>query len=516
MSAAILEGFDWKAPDYDLIWRRRMQYLENLRAQPGILPGVREHFKHHPVDFINAFGVTYDPRNADIGLPTLIPFLLSPKQAEFIGWLVGLWRAREDGLTEKSRDTGATWLCVATAVWMWLFHGAVSVGFGSRKEEYVDQLGDPKSIFWKVRKFIELLPSEFLPAGYVEKRHAPYMRVINPATGATIIGEAGDNIGRGNRTSIYFKDESAFYERAEAIERALSQTSNCKIDVSTPNGNGNVFYRKRHAGKIPVFTLHWRDDPRKDEAWYQRERAKAENPVTIAQELDIDYNASVSNAWISGDLIAQAQANGPADVEAVGGWIVGVDAAHFGDDESIIHMRKGRLNLEQIRMSKVDGPVLAARVEQECDDLGGPDMITAIVIELDGPGVSAFDQLRRGRYGHLVQGVHTGARRNDARNYNVRAWAWRRARDYMQDVPVCLWPDPELKSQLASMLYSFKDGLLLMMAKVDYKKKFGRSPDRADAFVLTFATVEEPVAQPETPDPAVVGLIHHQHGWLGA
>jgi phage terminase large subunit len=84
------------------------------------------------------------------------------------------------------------------------------------------------------------------------------MRVLNPENGASIVGEAGDNIGRGNRTSIYFKDESAFYEHADAIDAALSQTSNCKIDVSTPNGAGNAFYRKRHGGKIKVFVFDWR------------------------------------------------------------------------------------------------------------------------------------------------------------------------------------------------------------------------------------------------------------------
>ncbi len=36
------------------------------------------------------------------------------------------------------------------------------------------------------------------------------------------------------------------------------------------------------------------------------------------------------------------------------------------------------------------------------------------------------------------------------------------------------------------MLYQFKDGMYLMMSKKDYKKQFKRSPDNADAFVLTF------------------------------
>jgi hypothetical protein len=318
------------------------------------------------------------------------------------------------------------------------------------------------------------------------------MRILNPENGAAIVGEAGDNIGRGNRTSIYFKDESAFYERPQAIDAALSQTSNCKIDVSTVNGNGNPFYQKRHSGKIPVFTFHWRDDPRKDAAWYQKQRDTLD-PVIVAQEIDIDYNASVADSWISGDSIAAAQNNGPAQVTAIGKWRVGVDAAHFGDDESIIHCRKARLNLPQIPRRGLDGPQLASLVEVTIDDLlVGGDELDAIIIELDGPGVSCYDQLRLGKYSAFVHGVHTGAKLSDGKNFNVRAKMWRAARDYLQDPPVAMPNDGELRSQLASVKYKYKDGLLIMQSKKEYKAEFGKSPDRADGFVLTFVEKTKP------------------------
>lgn len=477
---------EW-APDYDAVYRERAARLQRVRADPTVLAGIKEYYRDHPAEFIGDFGMTFDPRNAEIGLPTTVPFLLFPKQAEYIVWLRDRWLAREDGLAEKSRDMGVSWLCVAFAVWMWLFHPGTVVGFGSRKEEYVDKIGDPKSLFWKIRQFVNLLPIELRPAGYSEKTHAPHMRVLNPENGAAIVGEAGDNIGRGNRTSIYFKDESAFYERAESVDAALSQTSNCKIDVSTPNGNGNPFYRKRHSGKVKVFTFHWRDDPRKGDDWYAKQQNDLD-AVILAQEVNIDYNASTGDAWIAGDLVEAAQGNGPASVQAIGQWMIGVDAAHFGDDESIIHKRKGRLNLEQVARRKLDGIQLAALVEQECDDLGGPDVIGAIVIELDGPGVSCFDQLKQGRYKHKVAGVHTGARSSDSRNYNLRAVMWRKARDYLADAPVSMARDPELKSQIASVKYKFKDGQLLMQSKKEYKSEYGKSPDRADGFVLTFAS----------------------------
>lgn len=499
---------DW-SPDYDAEYKSRAERLARLRADPAILPGLKAFYKEHPVEFITQWGMTFDPRNAEIGVATTVPFLLFPKQVEFIGWLRDLWLGREDGLAEKSRDMGVSWLCVAFAVWMWLFHEGTVVGFGSRKEEYVDDLNDPKSLFWKARQFINLLPIEFRPYGWDTKKHAPFMAIKNPENGSAIVGESGDNIGRGNRTSIYFKDESAFYERAESIDAALSQTSNCKIDVSTPNGNGNPFYRKRHSGKIKVFTFHWRDDPRKGAAWYQKQQNDLD-PVVLAQEVDIDYNASTSDSWISGALIEASQRLGPADVVANGPWIVGVDAAHMGDDESIIQARRGLLSMPQIARKQVDGPVLAGIVEDHCktlEEAGGE--IGAIVIELDGPGVSCYDTLRRGKYAAKVQGVHTGTKLSDSRNYNIKARMWREALDYMKVGGCSLPKDPELKTQLASVRYSYRDGLLLMESKKEHKKRLGRSPDRADAWVLTFAARFKPEPKPR-PQRA-----YQPQGWMG-
>src|SRR5690606_17205275 len=136
---------------------------------------------------------------------------------------------------------------------------------------------------------------------------------------------------------------------------------------------------------------------------------------------------------------------------------------------------------------KLDGIQLAGVVEEECRRLessGGE--IGAIIIELDGPGVSCYDQLKAGRYADIVHGVHTGARQADDVNYNLRAKMWRNAREYLEDSPVTMEPDGEFKSQLCSVKYKYRDGLLLMQSKKEYKAEFGKSPDRADAFVLTF------------------------------
>lgn len=477
-----MSDFDWRHPDYKKTWGDRIERLQRLRADPSILPGLKAYYADNPVAFISDWCCTFDPRNVDVGLEAVVPFTLFPKQAEYVDWIVARWRKREDGLVEKSRDMGVSWLCVAIATWMWVFHPGVVVGFGSRKEEYVDKLGDPKSLFWKIRETIKLLPAEFVPAGYDERKHAPTMRIINPENGATIVGEAGDNIGRGNRTSVYFKDESAFYERADAIDAALSQTSNCKIDVSTPNGAGNPFYRKRMGGRIPVFVFDWKDDPRKDQAWYERQKATLD-PVIVAQEIDRDYTASVANAWIPGIVVTACQGKGPADVRAVGPLLCGVDVARFGDDKSVITFRKGRVVFPQIVFGQCDVVDVAGRVKEAIKQFGEP--VAQIAVDTIGIGSGVADILRRD-FRRQVVDVNSSVRLSDGQNYNLRARMWRDMREFLKN-GASLPNESDLATDLTALQYEFRGGELLMESKDTAKRRGIKSPDRADSLALTFA-----------------------------
>lgn len=482
--------FDWKSPDYTDIYASRVSNLTRLRENPELIAGVKEYYKDHPVEFINDFGMTFDPRNVEIGIPSIVPFLLFPKQVEFIEWLRDRWIGREDGLAEKSRDMGVSWLCVAFAVWMWLFHKGVVVGFGSRKEEYVDKIGDPKSLFWKIRQFVDLLPPELKPVGWSDKC-APFMRITNPENGSSIVGEAGDNIGRGNRTSIYFKDESAFYEHADAIDAALSQTSNCKIDVSTPNGSGNAFYRKRHGGKVKVFVFDWKDDPRKDAAWYQKQ-CDTLDAVIVAQEVDRNYEGSVSNAFVPSQTVIDAQARGPADVRPIGNLRVGIDVARFGDDKSCISFRRGRVLLKQVVLTKLDVAQVAARARTEINAYGEkPEQIAVDTIGI-GAGVADIlrayypDQVSRdGKVEKIVVDVNSSLRMSNGLDYNLRAFMWREMREWLKEASIV--NDQELKVDLTALRYSYKGGELLIESKEDAKRRGVKSPDRADSLAMTFA-----------------------------
>lgn len=304
-------------PDYGAEWARRAKLGKLLQDNSQARRAAMGFYKFNPVQWIEDWAVTFDPRNKPPA-PRTMPFMLFPRQREFILFLHACYMSRNSGLVEKARDIGASWLSVAYSAWLWIFWEGSAVGWGSRKQEYVDMLGDTKAIFPKIRIILDKLPDWMLPEGYDRAKHATFMKIINPNNGSTITGEAGDNMGRGGRTSIYFKDESAHYERPEMIEAALGDNTDVQIDISSVNGTANVFYRRRMngeewapgkqmtKGKVWVFVFDWRHHPAKTQEWYDLRRQTAEDEGLLPnfyQEVDRDYAGSVHGiiipaAWV--------------------------------------------------------------------------------------------------------------------------------------------------------------------------------------------------------------------------
>ena len=332
--------FDFRQPDYVAAFEWRIERLKRIRANPDVLPSLYQYYRDNPAQFIIDWGMTFDPRNVERGLPAAIPFLLFPRQEEWVVWFSERWKNQEAGITEKTRDMGMSWLTVALACTVCQFNQGVVIGFGSRKEEYVDKIGSPKCLFEKARMFMSMLPPEFRGV-WNRTKHAPHMRLIFPDTGSTITGESGDGIGRGDRASFYIVDESAFLERPQLVDASLSATTNCRQDISTPNGMGNSFAQRRHGGKVKVFTFHWRDDPRKDDAWYQKQ-VETLDAVTVAQEIDINYSASVEgvlipSAWVQAAIDAHIKLG----IEPSGGRYAALDVADEGKDQNSLAGRHG-------------------------------------------------------------------------------------------------------------------------------------------------------------------------------
>lgn len=345
-------------PDYRAEWNRRAVIRNRCEREPFFRDCLQTYYKNNPIAWIEDNCVTFDPRRKG---SKLMPFVLFPRQKEFITYLYQCYVDKESGLVEKSRDIGASWLCCAFSIWLWLYHPGSVIGWGSRTSSYVDQKGDPKSIFTKLRQIIANLPHWMIPHGFYMKEHATYMRIVNPANGSAITGEGGDNMGRGGRTSIYFKDESAHYEHPELVEAALGDNTDVQIDISSVNGSANVFYYKRMSGvewrvgeTIPkgilrVFIFDWSDHPGKTIEWFNQreEKARREGLLHIfRQEVCRDYSGSIDRIIIQGEWVRAAiDAHIKLGMQMDGEKIAAQDVADGGGDKNALCIRHGVVTL---------------------------------------------------------------------------------------------------------------------------------------------------------------------------
>jgi hypothetical protein len=353
--------------DYGQVRRWRKRKLKLFAEQPDELKRAWLWYKHRPVEFINHWCDTHDPRN--IGktdengtpLPVVLPLVMFKRQDELCQFVMQCMEEEANGLIEKSRDMGATWTCISLSTHQWLFWENNVIGWGSATADKLDKLSDPDTIFEKFRLQVMGLPECFKPKGLSRDRHLLLNRLINPSNRSIITGEIGDKIGRGGRTKIYFIDESAHLEHPGLVEAGLSENTRVRIDMSSVSGLGTVFHRARRGGlewnpgqkmtkkRTNVFIMDWSHHPAKTRDWY-KERAEffANKGMShvFAQEIDRDYAAAVEGTviprkWLESCVDAHRRLKLTGVDE--GGNFVGLDVADGGVDSNAAVGRKGWL-----------------------------------------------------------------------------------------------------------------------------------------------------------------------------
>ena len=239
--------------------------------------------------FIENFGFTYDSRKEHH--PNHLPFFLFDFQKDTVRWLIDHIDNGTDGLLEKSRDMGMTWLIfVWVPIWYWLFRDGVNLLMGSYKQELVDSRTDD-SIFGRIDYSINSLPNWILPRRFNKDKHRTQMKLINPENSNLISGDTmNPDFGRGSRKTAVLFDELGSWDYAMDAWDACADTSPCRIANSTPKGY-NFYAMLREESGIDVMSLHWKLHPMKDQQWYDFECTRR-SPETIAQELDISYSKS--------------------------------------------------------------------------------------------------------------------------------------------------------------------------------------------------------------------------------
>lgn len=536
-------GEQWP-PDYAGVYAWRMATLELFNKKPKTVAAAKHYYSTRPAEFIMHWVDTYNPR---LRGNKWVPFIFFERQEEFIEFLHELIDDQENGLVEKARDMGLTWLGCAYSVWAWLFVPDNAIGWGSRKEILVDKIGDPDSIFEKMRLIVKRIPKVWLPVGFNPKFHATHMKLVNPENGSIVTGEAGDNIGRGGRKNAFLKDEAAHYDRPEKIEAALGDNTNVQVDISSVNGLGNVFHRRREAGidwvpgeKIAegftrVFIMDWRDHPEKTQKWYDDRKAKYEREGMahiFAQEVDRNYSAAIQNTVIPYDWLqhcVDAHLTVPylrmRPDEIPNTWAAGMDVADEGIDRNALTKRQWIIWRHCEEWGDRDPGVAARRAIASCrtnpgivcqyDSIGIGSTVKSEFNRLIDEGEIKLSEVKfvpwaasaevQNKFDTIIPDDDESPLNKDFfGNIKAQAWWSMRTRVYKTYKAVTegvIYPVDELVSfdskmpllhQLLKELAQPTSGLSQGLRQIVNKKPDGtKSPNLADAGIMMYFPIEE-------------------------
>lgn len=383
-------------PDYGRVYAWREMTLAKVREGEIKAEDLWEYYKHNKVDFINHWCDTFDPRNSNVGKPTRMPLVLFQKQDEAIQFVTACRAAQGRGLIEKSRDMGATWVCIGDSVHEWIFVSGSATGWGSNNADQVDKIGDPGTIFEKIRMMIRQLPSPlFVPAEVFQGENLKQQTCINPVNGSIIKGQIGPNIGRGDRTGTYYVDEAGHLEYPQLVEASLSDTTRVRIDISSVSPPGTIFHRTRVSGvdwrvgkpalahEVNVFVMDWSDHPEKSKEWHDLRKANFKKRglgSVFAREVERDYYSANDGQIINPDHVEASfdadkvlrkkwpEVYGDVDFEA-GPWRGGLDVADQGIDTNAIILGKGAMVKYAEEWGEKDPGATARRAITACRDV---------------------------------------------------------------------------------------------------------------------------------------------------
>lgn len=333
------------------------------------------------------------------------------------------------------------------------------------------------------------------------------------------------NAGRGQ--AMIFDESSGISDKIwEVAEGAMSDPDAFWFAFGNPTKRSGRFYDcwNKFARRWKKFTVDARDA--------KAANKKRLNEIIEDWGIDSDYvRVRVLGEFPEQDVatLIPAQWLDTALVRPVIGCeryrpIWGLDVARFGDDRTAFAKRRNRELMEPIVFWQgLSLMQIAQRIKVIWDDTEIDEKPSAICIDAIGVGAGVVDRLNElAAEGHFegtqIIGINVSETASIHDKFSrLRDELWWRARSWFEKMDVSMRQDVEQRSkwllepgegneyplddpdnrmarkspitdELRDVLFSFlPNGKIKLEPKQDTKERLGRSPDGADAFVLTFA-----------------------------
>lgn len=279
----------------------------------------------------------------------------------------------------------------------------------------------------------------------------------------------------------------------EVAEGALSTDGAYVLMAANPTRQSGYFFDSHHKMRSAWAALHWDGEasPNVSKQYVENMAKKygRQSPV-FKVRVKGDFVAAPDGV-ISLELCEAAKTrevlvNGSAQV------VWGVDVARFGDDSSALAKRKGNHQLEPVReWWGKDTMQLAGLIKAEWDATPHNMRPVAINVDVIGIGAGVVDRLKE--LNLPVVGVNVSEspavnNRSDRQFNRLRDELWWKSREWLEARDCRFADDDETVGELTTPTYSIlSNGLIKVEGKDEMRARGVKSPNRADAWNLTFA-----------------------------
>lgn len=315
-----------------------------------------------------------------------------------------------------------------------------------------------------------------------------------------LLGSDNPDAIRGSKLAGVVLDEVAQMPKelwTEIVYPALMDSHGWSLFIGTPKGI-NLFSELFARGEDKKFTDEWvsqkftcyeTDALSKSEIETYKKSVPEE---VFKREMLCDFSASAVDQLISySEVLEASERTLPTYANEYTDLIMGVDVARFGNDRSVITLRKGQIIYEPISLQGVSTVELATTVKRIVYER----QPAQIYVDGTGVGGGVVDILNS--WGIFVNDINFGHKSLDKQYKNKRTEMWCRMADWIRRGG-CLPKDADLISEIATPYFYYSDdNQKFLETKKQIRDRLGKSPDLADSLALTFA---EDVPQSEIQD----------------
>ncbi len=352
------------------------------------------------------------------------------------------------------------------------------------------------ALFAEVKRWVKVLPPVLfdqleVKQDRIEMKDANNEAFISARTSRAEQPEALQGVHSDN-VMLVADEASGIPEQVfEAAAGSMSGHAAVTLLLGNPVRSSGFFFdtHNRLAGDWITMKVSCTDSPRVSEAYIEEMKARyGEESNAYRIRVLGEFPRSDDDTVIPMELLELAM-NRDVEASKHATLVWGLDVARFGSDRSALCKRQGNAVLEPIKTWKnLDLMQLTGAVVAEFEILVPSQRPQEILVDSIGLGAGVVDRLKE--LGLPARGINVAESPAMGGTYrNLKAELWHKAKAWLESRDCRMPKDEALIAELATVRYSFtSNGKIQIEGKDELKKRGMASPDRADAFCLTFAS----------------------------